>query len=511
MSLLTRINDAVSQAQRAVYTLGHRAIYRALKAYYTVAEIAKADVSSARESKTKSLRNPVFRLVEFYVSFMWPGPLEKALPVRMTIDGPKADKCREAIYQVLRWSNWTRKKNKAVRMFVQTGDLILKVVTAEDDSRVYHQIIDPSNVTELETDDQGIVTWIRIDVPKVRKLPTGVEQSYTYTEVWDADGMRRWDHEHGLIADLKVLGNPSEENRMGLQDAGTPGLLPFAYAPFRDIGEARGVSAAWPVLTKIDEADALASRLHSTTFRYKKPMWAIEQNLKDSEGRPLPPPALPGTDADGDSSTPDVIDLSGESMLSVNGTLRCLVPDINLSDANDIVRDQVAEIERDLPELGFSNAANAVRDGRIATETLRMILAPAEARILEARANAEDCLIQANLIALAMAQNRGLKGFAPGDIGTYESGDWKHGFEERDVWPLSESERTVIDLQAAQAAQARIDVGIPEEVAWKELGYSDEEIAGFLEAKTAKAGNQISLAQARLDQAQRAFDAGVNL
>ena len=49
----------------------------------------------------RGLRNPAFRVVEFYVAALWPGQLPDCLPIET-----KNDRIVEPIQQVWTWSNW---------------------------------------------------------------------------------------------------------------------------------------------------------------------------------------------------------------------------------------------------------------------------------------------------------------------------------------------------------------------------------------------------------------------
>ena len=108
--------------------------YNMLKAYYLnngVYEIIDAMFSGfgVKRQELKPLRNPAFRVVEFYAVEYWPGPLPAALPIVT-----ENQAIIEPIQQVWTWSNWGSEKQAAARWFACYGDMYLKVATKSDDA-----------------------------------------------------------------------------------------------------------------------------------------------------------------------------------------------------------------------------------------------------------------------------------------------------------------------------------------------------------------------------------------
>jgi hypothetical protein len=505
MQFIERIRNAAYSARRTMLRMGERLVYNALRVYYAALELAGA--RHDKEPETLPLRTPVHRTVEFYVAHIWPGNLPDALP--LVIENPNADAITAAIHQVWTWSNFNAKKQYAVRLFAMTGDLIFKVVSTTDSeapdsdpTRVYLQVIDPATVSELEEDERGYVQRIRIDVPKISTRRDVPDEPYTYTELWDAQGMRIWNHKQSVDTNVFMLGTAIETKT--LEDTGVS-FLPFVHAKFRDVGETRGMPACWHALPKIDQCDLMATELHRIIFRFKSVLWALEQTAVDVTGRPLPPPRVTGAEEDG-TRQGRTIELGQERFIAVNGTMKCLVPPLQYDDLLHVVQAQEAEIAKDLPELRFYEIQASTQ---IATETLRLLLAPALTRILEARGNAEAALIRANQIALTMAQKLGLAGFEPETIGTYEKGDFEHSIKPRDVWPMTEGEQADLLLKRAQASQAKKELGWSLETILREdWGFTDDEVLAFMKLKSAEDANSQSFADVLMNASMRRFNAG---
>src|SRR5690242_7925392 len=85
-------------------------LYGLLRAYYQnnglYSRLARAMVERGLDAAPMAaLRNPAFRVVEFYVAAIWPGPLSTALPIRTDNEAIVAP-----IEQVWAWSNWAARK-----------------------------------------------------------------------------------------------------------------------------------------------------------------------------------------------------------------------------------------------------------------------------------------------------------------------------------------------------------------------------------------------------------------
>lgn len=451
-------------------------LYRVLRAYYQ--NNALYDVISDvlrrqgvwREA-LKPLRNPTYRVVEFHAGHLWPGTLPSALPIladRAAIVKP--------IQQVWQWSNWAGTKQVAARHQALYGDMFLKVAQTDDRQRVYIQTIEPEHVTDFSTDERDFITYVRFDVPRLRRAADGTTQAYLHTEEWSKEtGLYRLWESQSLpssfsIIDTDQLGQPVDEREIASMGIN---FVPVVHAKFADIGEDRGMGAVVPALDKIDEANRQATRLAQLLFRNNNVVWALRANGTDQAGRPLPPPQIRETDATSDDD--GTITLGDDRVIKLPGTseLQSLVPAINYEAALHVLQDHMVELEQDLPELVMYRISEA--GGNLSGRAVRLMLAPAVARLEEARGNAESALIRAHQMALTMGQNAGLW-----DVGTYENGDFEHRFEERDVLPNDELERGQTEQAEGAAIASLVAAGMPIELATMQVyGWTPEKAAQF--------------------------------
>lgn len=491
----SRHSTAVTQAtvhMQSEATLTPAQQYRyLLQYYYNVGLYYQQRVANYEDERwtpaMHGLRTAAYRVVEFYVSKLWPGTLPGALPIitdRPAIIAP--------IEQVWTWSNWGNQKQIAARWLAIYGDLFIKVVMRADGSRVYFQLLDPQYVTDFDTDERGYLTYARIDIPQAIRTGDKVE-ARTLTEVWDkaSQTMRRWLHDLSAADELDRLGVAEEFSfaQFGID------FVPIVYCKFKDVGDKRGMNAFLHALDKMDEANMQATRLHQMLFRHNSATWVLSANAMDASGRPLPPPVLPGgsTSAATDANTVTVGD---ERMYRLPGMskLDSLVPPINYDAALNILNAMVTEIERDLPELAYYK----LRDmGEISGRAVRLLLSDAIDRLLEVRGNAESALIRANQMALTIGQNAGLPQFR--GIGSYDNGDFEHTFADREVIPIS-------DVEEAQAVQTLVTAGVPLRTALRRAGWPDEQIDDMAQdAAPVTPLERIEVERAELDlQAERA-------
>lgn len=402
-----------------------RDFYRTLRAYYQMNglyEYLNQELGSTHLAAMRPLRNPAWRVVEFYASKLWPGTLPGALPITT-----ENEAIIEPIHQIWKWSNFSSAKQQWARTFAIYGDLFIRVQSradvADNPLAVFMTIIDPIYVNSFELDERGYLTWIRIDIPRLDER----EEEVTYTEVWDKSKQTfSWWNEHKLGVDAKLdrLGTPDGVklfSEMHGED-----FIPIVYQPFRDDGLGRGSGAFTAQLDKIDEVNRQATRLSQLLFRHNKAVWAATTAGVDAQGRPLPPPNFDNLVTDG------ALTLGDDSILILPtaSDLKALVPPINYSDALQVLNSQVEELKQDLPELSYYEL---IGSGDLSGRAIKFMLDNMISRAQEARGNGESALIRAHQMALTIAQNLGIKGFD--SLGSYEDGSFDHTFDNRPVLP----------------------------------------------------------------------------
>lgn len=446
-----------------------RQFYKALRAYYQMNGLYEAlNDGLTQFTAHKSalpLRNPAYRVVEFYAAKLWPGALPDALPILA-----ENEAIIEPIEQIWQWSNWGSRKQRAARWFALFGDLFIKTPTRTDSAGrvtgVYLQVLDPQWVTEFALDERGFLTFIRIDTPRTRQEREATGRwgtvSDVLTETWSKEEqvMRQWNHRGDIDISLARLGEAGAVvpfSEMGID------FIPIVYQPLRDADDGRGNGCFTPTLDKIDEASRMATRLHQLLFRYNRADKALEGQGQDNLGRPLPPPSVNGIAVSGANA--NEIEIEGEKMWQIPSGWRLthLVAPIDYASHLAALNAMMSELEQDLPELAYYRLRE---QGNLSGRAVRFLLSDAVDRVLEARGNGEAAIARANAMALTIGAAAGLPTFS--DIGTYENGDFDHTFQERPVLPADA-------VEMAQTVQSYVQAGASIFGAARVSGHSEQE------------------------------------
>jgi hypothetical protein len=276
-------------------------VYYLNNGLYDTLRAALYDVAM-ETANLRPLRNPAYRVVEFYAAKIWPGMLPDALPLEL-LDG--ANPAIEArIWDIWNWSNWDTRKQVLARFQAIYGNTFVKVAGEQARGQVVLQVIDPRYMVDLDLDDRDAVTYVRIDTPMKRRDADGKEESYTYTEIWDkaADRLRIWEHQRGWGS--TSLPTPVLDVAITAQTG--VDFVPIVHTKHKDVGEDLGIGAFQLQTDKIDEANRQATRLHEILFRHNKPLWAAMANMVDAAGRPMPAPRLADQDSAAEEGSPAV-------------------------------------------------------------------------------------------------------------------------------------------------------------------------------------------------------------
>lgn len=458
----TRVTQA-GIAQQAQYLIPVRQQMAILRAYYQnngLYALLNRELVQANAAipGMMPLRNPTFRIVEFYSSHLWPGSLDEALQIE-TENANLAD----AITRVWQWSNFQSTKQVLARDLALYGEMYIKVAS-DIPGKVYFQRLDPGDVTDIELDVRGYPTYLRLDIPTKNPDPAqgGI---LMHTEVWDKarDSMKIWLTPTATNAMPDLSAAPAVDMSM-MGELGID-FIPVAHAKFRDVGDDRGQSAIMPIIDKIDEANRQATRLAQIMFRYNRALWVATAGGLDKDGRQIP--AI-------DVGIPEPVSVGDDTVMSLPGAsdIKPLVPSVNFDAYREMLLDTMAELEQDAPEMGYSKLFQKISND-VSGVAIRMMLAPAVARVEEARGNGWMAIIRADQMAITLAQIMGLPDF---QVGTFETGDLEHQFTETDVLPLSRREEAEADLAVATAVSAKITAGWSERQALMDAGLSEADV-----------------------------------
>jgi hypothetical protein len=447
-----RRNASASTSQSNVFSDDPIGVYDVLETLYD------NDTPLYAGDTTRRLRTVVNRSVEFYTSKMIPGDKITISPTN------KKPELTEAIQTVLRTSNFQANKPAMLRYLSLFGDQFTRVRGTEE--KVLLENLKPRYVTDFTEDSRGFLQTIRIDIPTTDQYDNPI----TYTEYWDMDGYRSWNHNLSSSEPIENLGTPLVS--VTLSELGTD-FIPIVHTKFKNTGNLRGQSCVYHALDKIYEANRLATRLNDLQFRHNKPVWAVTANDKDGDGRPLPPPSLrtSGTGANATEAQKDKEFVLGD-IVSLPGMSKIdsLIPGINYEHALRVVDAQMVELQEDLPELRYYS----IRDNQqLSGEAIQRLLGAAVDRALEARNNFTESLKRMNMMALTIGV---FLGQFPVTLGSFDNGDFEHDIIIDQMFGETISTRST-------TFKTLTDGGMPMVTAMHKTGFSDEEIAEATEEK----------------------------
>lgn len=424
------------------------------------------------------LRNPTNAVAAFYRAVLWSGTIregaeDSALPLILPDDLTTADNLSSAVHRIWRESNLNRQKSLLAYDTALLGEQILKVVGEGEGAtaRAYLQVIQPDYMSDLDIDARGYLTYIRLDIPQLRRKADGTADPYTRTEVWDKRGNRYrvWEHTKPSGTGTDQLGTPILD--MLMEQVYGADFVPFVQMAYEfSSASPRGVPVVLHALDKIIYLDALTTALHQRLTNHNIPDTVLQSNIFDpATGGPIQTPVPQDVGK---------VTLGSEDLIIVPSgwTLESTVAQLQYAEHLAVVQAHYQALKQgDLPELVWYDVSEAGND--LSGKALNYKLTPAKSKIDEARGNAEDALIRATQMALTVAQNLGMPGFEAATIGTFEANAFDFWIADRPILPLTESEEAEVATSRATETKTLVDAGASIAGAMEVAGYSTDQIA----------------------------------
>lgn len=399
--------------------------------------------------RIKPLRTVVNRSVEFFVSKILSGD-----SVTINTD---SNPVKEAIDQILKWSNFDSQKRLAVRELSLFGNLFWRV--SIEDGKVYFEIVDPRYVTSFKTDNRGYITEIRTDEPI-----TVEGEKFIHTEYWNKEYYSIWEYRDLGKMELEQLPTPVDSGfllELGID------FVPFVHVKFREIPSSKyGAASVQHALDKIDEANREATKLAERVYVDGKKLLVVSTSKTTKEGKLQAAPLIDGKKD---------VEIKDDSILYLpeGAGITALDRNINYDPLRNLVNDMVAELEKDLPELKYYS----LQDNQLSGEAIRLLLAGAIDRAEEAQSNFLQGFVRIIQIALTMGVSFGIfKG-----IGTYEDGDFEFSIVTPEMFPMSLNSKATLLKDFVLA-------GLALPTALRLAGYSEE----FIQTAVAEKSNEIT-------------------
>jgi hypothetical protein len=456
---------------------------------------------------TRSIFNPVQRLVEFHVCHLLGGHLDTAAG-----DGESArsavpiltehEPLRKPLARLWRDSRWQQQKSVWCRYGACLGDAPLIVDDDPERRRVKLRVIHPGHLKWVDLDSAGnvrsyIVERWRYDPqaiavkdlsPTVDPRGTRVMCKYNEEAFVDKGRVTFRTYKNGALFNWRGATGDGAELPAEWQ-------VPYAFIPLvlpqhLDVGLPWGVAEPHGLLSKVLEIDDAASGHHDgirKRIRAPKLLAGVKAPggppFDTREGREH------GGGQDWDAEERQQIPfLYGPKDCAVHD----LSNDLDTPGINATIAAIMSEIERDCPELQMDVFATGDPSGR----ALRVARQRTENKIQERRSNYDAALVMAHKFALAIGSAQGYPGYEGLPTDPYEDGVLDHEIGHRPVFspdPLDDIEEGTAFWAMAKAA---VSAGMPLEVFLEREGWGDDEIQAVIDSKATAAAEAMAAMQA---------------
>jgi len=406
----------------------------------------------------RNIYNPSYRLGEFWKSHLWGGMLDReagdegALPIETDNDA-----LRQALADLWRWSNWQTKKDITTLYGATLGDAVLRVVDDTEKERVYLENIHPGKLKDVTLDAFGNVKSYTIE--EERGNPLNGTQAVVYTEIVTNQG-------GGTILYQTLLNSsPYDWTGNGPEWLTGYGFVPLVVIKHNDVGLDWGWSELQPGRSKINEVDDIASKLSDQIRKTVNSPWFFSGVPKPDSSPTTTETALIG-DAALNRPQPGREELPILYATNPQAKAQALVAELDIAGTLEHIKEILAEIERDYPELKLIADLQSA-SGDISGRALRIAQGPAADKVLQRRVNYDDGLKRIQQMAIAIGGERGyFKGF---NLASYEAGDLDHEIGERPVFAPDR-------LDELEIMEKEFTLGdLPKLTRWRKLGFSEDD------------------------------------
>ena len=419
----------------------------------------------------RNIYNPSYRLGEFWKAKLLGGALDpaagngdeipSALPIIMETE---SEELRKAIAQVWKWSNWQIKKDVFGLWTPVLGDGVLKIVDDPDREKVYMKVIHPGRLKSVDLDDFGNVKGYILEY-KVPDPREGRGGEVTFKEVVYRDG-----DSDDVVFETYLNEGLYAWNGDTAEWVESYGFVPMVVLQHNDVGLDFGWSELYPGLSKFREVDDQASKLNDQIRKLVEGAW-----LMAGISKPITTPVVSGQEATEEKPQPGRSELKAIYTTNAAAHADSLVAPINVADVAASIKDLIAELERDFPELRV-DLANATGD--ISGRALRINRSPAEGKVLQRRPNYDNAIVRSHQMAVAIGGMQGYgDAFKSFGLESFAAGKLDHQIGERDVFEADPMDELEEDGKFWENAAKAKTAGVPLVVYLEQQGWDETAIA----------------------------------
>jgi hypothetical protein len=387
---------------------------------------------------TRSIYNPVRRLVDFYAGQVYPGVLSEdgsrlpdGVPLAIPLSEDTPLPLKDAIAQWWQWSNWQAGKSVFVRYGACTGDVLVEVVDDVARGKVTGNIVWPGRVVDLTLDAAGNVKGYAIEY----RARDDAGRVFLYRKEVDTASFRTFKDD-----------NPFGYDDQDAESANPYGFVPAVWCKHSDFGGDHGGSVV-RALGKLDELNSLAAHVHDQIHKKIAAPFVVWANgdVGSLFKRSRAADDIPAPDQD------SALYLKGPE----GGSLSSLTGDLDLGDALPYMQQLLIEIEHDHPELSMYQQLRGM--GQVTGPAAARLVGDVASLVYEAQANYDQASIKLFQMSVAIAGwrvgtgawgrtlTRQQQKFAPFDLTSYARGELDIAIVPRPIIPETAAERLAMD------------------------------------------------------------------
>lgn len=430
----------------------------------------------------RSIYNPTRRLVNFYVSQVYPGVLSEdasQLPDGVQIAIPLSkdtdEKLKLCIAQFWQWSNWQINNKTMVRFGAATGVSLVQIIDDTERGKVYGEVVWPGDVKDLELDAMGNIKSYSIE----RSTEDEKGDRFTYRKEVDKEEFRYFRDDKQYDSDV----NPY-------------GFVPAVWVKHIDEGMDWGAPAISGSISKIDEVNGLASHTHDHVDRSIESPGLISSDGKvgriGQEERKLK--------ASDEYAAVEATRVKNARVLVVKGPADAkwtsMASGLDPEKVLPIIKEQLAELERDFPELSMYHKLREM--STVTGPGAARMMGDVGGRVQEVAANydlASIRLFQMQAAIGGMRLREGRRGwmrpteqqrkYGGFDLTSYEKGQLSMAIMPRPLVPMTESETLELSGKRLENAGKAAEIGYNADAVLEMSGITDEEKrAAMLKARS---------------------------
>ena len=443
---------------------------------------------------TRHLYSPAYRLGEFWAGHLMGGLLDReagngetapsALPVLT-----ENQAIRPAIARLWGDSNWQVNKETYTRWGAVLGDVALKVVDDVGRGQVRLEVVHPGHLKWVEFDPLGNVKAYILERWDRDPRASSIENVNPSADLDLREKTVKYQEKAFRVGEVVVYqtfldGIPYDWNGAGSEWSEPYGFIPLVVVHHEAIGMDWGMNA-WHAgqgssFTEVDDqaaglSDQVRKAIRAPVFfaGVKGPGELKAAGVDRAKQSP-----------EANASNPEPSRTEQNFLYGpLQATATQLTFDLKISEVCEHIRDLLAAIEKNFPEL-LADTGNL--GGTVTAEAIRNARQQASSKVQNRRVPYDAGLVRAQMMALAIGGFRGYRDFEGFDLDSFTAGKLDHAIGHRAVFEVDPLDSIEEDNAFWTAAGLAVKAGVPITLYLERNGWSAEELAALAKAKAAE-------------------------